>query len=285
MTVGPPERSRGARVRRGAGWVPWAVRMRLAANRTLDWFLPQACLCCHCPVDPKRNDFLCQRCRSDVRVLPPPGCGCGRGEPPSPEERDSCDLCRELPVGMATVRSAFPYAGVAGDIVRTLKYRHRIEAGEALARLTLGALSGHLTALRDRRGLDLVVAVPMHWWRQLRRGANQAECIARPLADLLGIGFDAEAIRRARHTPPQARRAKASERLGNVAGAFAVPDPRRVAGRTILLVDDVMTTGATMATCASELARAGAREVHALTVTRAGVGGAPVPMEDIVPMG
>ncbi|MDK2970291.1 MAG: hypothetical protein PWP23_46 [Candidatus Sumerlaeota bacterium] len=265
----------------GMDSLPLAVRLRDAGRALADWFLPPVCMCCHSPVDPRQGDFLCTLCRADLRVLEAPACPCGFGRIPGDAERAACAFCKALPlemrVAMTTVRSAFPYAGVVGDMVRNLKYRHHEHAGEALARLTMGVLSEHLVALRDVHGAEVVVPVPMHWFRRVKRGYNQAECIARPLAALLGLPCDSEAVLRARRTPPQARRASPEERLVNVAKAFAVPEPERVAARRVILVDDVMTTGATMATCAQALREAGASAVHAISVTRAGVGGVLLP--------
>lgn len=244
--------------------------MREGARAFVDWFLPAACMSCHTPVEPSRGDFLCLNCRSEIRVLDAPDCPCASLGNPPPSARAACSICRRLPEGPASIRSAFPYSGVVGGLIRTMKYRHAEQAGDALARLTLAGLQGHFHLIRNTQSLDAIVPVPMHWWRRWRRGFNQAEALASGLERLLGVQCRPDFLRRVRCTPPQARRADAQQRLKNVAGAFRVPAAEEVRGKTLLVVDDVMTTGATVASCAAELHKAGAAAVHVVTVARAG---------------
>lgn len=201
------------------------------------------------------------------------------------EARAKCEFCRRLPPSFATIRSGFPYAGVAGDLIRNLKYRHSEQVGHALARLLIAVLGEHFQWLKDEAGVEVIVPVPMHLTRHWRRGYNQAACIAEALSEFTKIPHEPHAIRRIRRTPPQVRRAKTLERLKNVANAFDVPEPERVAGKRILLIDDVMTTGATMASCAAAAKDAGAVSIHVVTVARAGSGrlkDAPIEMTGAV---
>ncbi len=103
--------------------------------------------------------------------------------------------------------------------------------------------------------VDAVIPLPLHPVKRCRRGYNQAEYIAEGIAAQLGCGVDRASVVRSRNTDPQARKSR-RERAGNVAGAFAVRHPERLAGRHVLLVDDVMTTGSTLLSCAEELLRA-----------------------------
>lgn len=227
-------------------------------------------MACHLPVDPARRDFLCLSCRSEIRVLAEPDCPCaGAGNPPD-AQREACTFCRRLPRGFSSARAPFPYGGVVGTLVRNMKYRRGEAAGDAIARLMLAAMPDHFRALKEQARIDLVVPVPMHWWRRWTRGYNQAESIARALAGHLQLPCDATAVERHRRTPPQARRSDAAERLLNVDGAFRVVEPRALHGRNVLLVDDVMTTGATVASCAAVLREAGAASIHIATAARAG---------------
>lgn len=113
---------------------------------------------------------------------------------------------------------------------------------------------------------DLVVPVPLHWRRRLWRGFNQSELLARPLARRLGIEVR-NVLRRTRHTATQASLIP-SERRINVSGAFALKDPAAVRGKRILLVDDVLTTGATVGAASRVLRAGGARHVAVLTLAR-----------------
>lgn len=111
----------------------------------------------------------------------------------------------------------------------------------------------------DESGLygsvDVVVPLPLHPFKRLRRGYNQSEYIARGVAAQLGVGVDCRSVRRSRNTEAQALKPH-SERAGNVADAFAVRHPERLAGKHVLLVDDVMTTGSTLAACACAILQA-----------------------------
>ncbi|HWB98813.1 MAG TPA: ComF family protein [Bryobacteraceae bacterium] len=121
-------------------------------------------------------------------------------------------------------------------------------------------------ALPRERTFDVVAPVPLHWRRRWRRGFNQSELLAREIARRWSVPVE-NLARRSRATLTQAGLSNAARRE-NVSRAFAVPRPRGVEGRRILLVDDVMTTGATASACALALKRAGARSVNLLTLAR-----------------
>ena len=104
-------------------------------------------------------------------------------------------------------------------------------------------------------GIDVVVPLPLHPFKRCRRGYNQSEYLAEGIAAELGVPVDRQSVRRRRNTASQALKSR-RERAANVEGAFAVRRPERLAGRHILLVDDVMTTGSTLLACASEILRA-----------------------------
>jgi ComF family protein len=115
---------------------------------------------------------------------------------------------------------------------------------------------------------DILIPVPLYRWRRWRRGFNQAEALAKELSHLSGTPWSNKVLRRTRPTRPQVGLSQRERRL-NLAGAFAVSSPRLVSGRRVLLVDDVMTTGATLDACARALKSAGATWVAGLTAARA----------------
>jgi ComF family protein len=184
--------------------------------------------------------------------LQPPWCRrCGR---PSSADVDTCRDCP--PASIASVRSAFAYRGPAREAVHRLKFSGWQGVGEALA--------AALAALGPPPA-DAVSWVPLAPRRRAERGFDQARVLARALARELELPAGAF-VRRITTTAPQSRRTR-EERLRAMAGAFA-PVPRRAAPARILLVDDVLTTGATASACAAALLEAGGREIHVLTACR-----------------
>lgn len=150
---------------------------------------------------------------------------------------------------------ATDYQGPAGRLVRALKFEDMDRLALPLGRETAARLAPLLTLLR----LDLVVPVPLHWWRHSRRGFNQAELVARAIARRAGLPLSTRALARRRAGRRQLGLSR-QERLASLAGCYAAR-ASRVRGRTILLVDDVVTTGATLEACARALLRAGAAGV------------------------
>jgi ComF family protein len=211
---------------------------------------------------------VCAACWSAVRLCTPPLCRtCGD---PLPSWRiislalEQCPRCRRRPPLVRAGRAAGEYEGALRDILHAFKYDGR----RVLAR-PLGTLlrTAGTELLRD---VDCVVPVPLHVWRRMRRGFNQADALARQLGRPV-----VHAVWRARATAPQTGLSAAARRH-NVQGAFRISPllsrpahQRWLTDRTIVLIDDVRTTGATLNACAAVLLGAGAREVRALTVARA----------------
>lgn len=151
------------------------------------------------------------------------------------------------------------YEGVLRKLIHLFKYSRISPLAPRLGALMSRALP------RDAR-FDLLVPMPLHWRRRWRRGFNQSELLARALSQRTGIPV-VNAVRRRKSTPAQAGLTGAQRRV-NVTGAFAVKKREFVEGRNVLLVDDVLTTGATANACAAALKRAGAGRVTVLTLAR-----------------
>jgi ComF family protein len=177
-----------------------------------------------------------------------------------------CGLCRADTFGFEQARCFGPYENALSAVIRLYKYRGIRPLAAPLA----GLLAQTLERL-DAETLDLVVPVPLHRNRERHRGFNQAALLAKNLARAANIALAGRDCVRVRDTQPQTGLSGA-ERRKNVRGAFAVPAPERIRGRRVLLVDDVMTTGATVDACARALLAAGAAGVWVVTLGRARLG-------------
>jgi ComF family protein len=219
----------------------------------LELLFPSHCFGCG-----RSGSFLCDGCAQQLAPALPPRCPrCWQPRAVAGE----CLSCQLHRPAFDALRAAFIYDGLARDLVQALKYR----GVTAIA----GRMGGLLAEAARRYGLtaDLVVPVPLSGLRKRTRGYNQAQALARALARELGLPVATGAVARRRHTPPQARSADAEARRTNVEGAFSAK-AKAVAGRSVLLVDDVATTGATLSACAAALREAGAASVWALTLAR-----------------
>ncbi|MGQ9572995.1 MAG: ComF family protein [Dehalococcoidia bacterium] len=219
----------------------------------LDILFPSRCVGCGA-----YGSLLCSSCQAQLPRAEPPRCPiCWR-----PQPRDApCAHCRQERPAFQAARSPYLYQGVAREAVHALKYNHLSALAQPMAQLMA-------RCVRDEAiGADLVVAVPLYARRQRLRGYNQSALLARELSRLCGLPLAERGLARRRNTPPQARSADAQARRRNVADAF-IADRRWVEGKRILLVDDVMTTGATLDACARALAQADAASVWALTFAR-----------------
>jgi ComF family protein len=226
-------------------------------------FLAPACAACDVLLDHPLRGAVCTACWQAVSRVGTPTCvRCG-DQLPLDGSDDRCVRCRESPPRFVIARSAGRYDGSLRKIVHAFKYERRRALATPLAALMRSAGADLL------EGADAVVPVPLHPLRVLRRGFNQAD----DLAVRLGLPVW-RILRRTRSGPPQAD-LEAGRRLENVAQAFSVRyrffpvRARRLAVRTVVLVDDVMTTGATLDACSAALVAAGIKEVRALTVARA----------------
>lgn len=199
-------------------------------------------------------------------VLGPPRCAAC--DDPTPRRIVFCPACtatierrpRGGPEGPHF--AAFVYGGAMARAITRFKYERRPDLGRPLADLLWGEFEPHA------RGPDLVVPVPLHPRRLAERGFNQSALLAARVAWQLDVPLAPRALRRVRDTPRQATLGRAARRA-NVEGAFEVRDARIVRGRTVLLVDDVRTTGATLRACAGALLESGASEVTPLALAQA----------------
>lgn len=204
-----------------------------------------------------RGAWVCDLCREDLELFDPPWCaGCG-----IPIRIGGC-RCGDLPPGVSAARAVGPFAGWLRGAIIAFKYDDESDRADHLAAL----LAERISDLVPRA---LLAPVPLHPSRERQRGYNQSMLIADGVAQTLGWERIAP-LRRTRVTGQQAK-LDAAARQTNVAGAFALEagfDPARLAGETVVLVDDVLTTGATLGACAVVLASAGVGRLCIATLAR-----------------
>nr|WP_238258124.1 ComF family protein [Methylobacterium gnaphalii] len=238
----------------------FAGGLRSALGAVLGLVYPPTCIACgQATAEPHA---LCPACWSGLRLIERPYC-----------ERLGTPFALDLGVGtllspraiaeppvFQRARAVALYDGTAQDLVRRLKYGDRLDLGRAMARMMASA-GAELIA-----EADLVVPVPLHALRLWRRRFNQAALLARSVAKASNLPCDVRALARVKRTRPQVGLTRA-QRADNLQGAFRVPEAAkpRLAGRHVLLIDDVTTTGATGNAAARALLRAGARQVDLLT--------------------
>ncbi len=238
------------------------------ADRLLSLVFPPVCLACGEVEGCRALDLgLCSRCHRALRPLGKSVCRtCGRpiATPRLPDSY-ACGPCRKSPPPFDRLLSGWSYEPPLDRVVHAFKFGRLVYLGDHLARHLAERFAAELV------GCEMVAPVPLHWSRQLSRGYNQAEEIARPLARRLQLPLG-RCLRRRRPTPPQTRFDRA-RRVANLRGAFRARGQAGFRGKAVLLVDDVVTTGATLSAAAACLKRGGARQVVALTAGWTPVGG------------
>ncbi|MCB9139118.1 MAG: ComF family protein [Caldilineaceae bacterium] len=233
-------------------------RLRTLANRALDLLFPPACVACGHSGAP-----LCSACAQRAEPVTAPICArCGRR---TTHPRTSCPLCaEEHSTALTMVRSAALHTSPLREAIHAFKYEARPDAARPLARYLVAAF---MTA--EWRGLDpaveVVVPVPLHAERRAERGYNQAELLAEAFCRRVGLPCRPDWLERHQFTRPQVG-LNAEERQENVSAAFAAAS--EVSGRTLLLIDDVYTTGSTLRACADAARQAGARGIYGLTLAQ-----------------
>ncbi len=223
-------------------------------QQILDRILPPRCTGCRAA-----DALFCDRCWERVKWIEPPICRhCGRG---MPQETVICGQCYHAPTSLQFIRAAVWFGRPVRRVIYALKYNGRTTVTPPLAGIM--ASSWKMWAL----DVDLVMPVPLHPDRERERGFNQSALLAEQFATAVGLPTESSGIFRVRPTEQQAKLNRQA-RISNVAGAF-VADPVHVQGKRVLLVDDVITTGATLEAAAASVLAAGATSVSAYCLARA----------------
>lgn len=235
----------------------------IAAGRVLaDMLYPPRCALCRVPVDGAHT--LCADCFGQLQFITDPHCdSCGTPFSHAVAGEVRCGDCLADPPPYTLARAALAYDDVSRPLATRLKYGDQPQLALLLARWM--RQSGH--AALD--GAEMIIPVPLHWRRMVARRYNQSLMLARELGRLSGVPVEARLLRRVRPTTPQVGLSR-TQRCKNVAAAFAVPESFRplLKEKRVVLVDDVITSGATIEACTKALKKAGAAEVRVLTLAR-----------------
>lgn len=229
----------------------------------LNSILPPRCIRCGAILS--GDDGLCPDCFNEMSFISSPYCRrCGHPFDDVPDGHQllcgSCLKNKRTPFRFS--RSAFRYDDGSKSLVLGLKFLDKTENAKVLARWLQNAG-------RDiwNEGVDVIIPVPLHYLRLVKRRYNQSALLARELHKLVNIPVDFDSVERHKNTRPQVE-FSGHERIRNVKGAFRVKYPKKIKGQRIVLIDDVLTTGSTLKECALALKKAGAKSVDTLTVAR-----------------
>ena len=237
------------------------METRVYWHRMLEILFPRKCPVCDQIIMPK-GAVICPECRRRVNLVTEPRClKCGKQL--FCEEAEYCDGCEKKTFHYTRGLVLLNYDSVARKILTALKYHGKCDNADYLAAETVARLREEILGMQA----DCFVPVPVHPRRKRVRGFNQAELIAKRLGERMDIPVRTDVLKRIKNTLPQ-KELGSSARLNNLLKAFAVKNTEKLEGKTVILVDDVHTTGATLHTCAALLKAAGATEIFFVTVGR-----------------
>ncbi len=231
----------------------------------LDFLFPPLCHICRSFIPDAGELHICTNCRERLPLAISPLCNiCGIQFTGAGNDH-ICGQCITHPPHFDCARAHLLYEGAAREMIHSFKYQHKTHLRRPLALLALEGLTDFIV----EQSPDLIVPVPLHRSRLRSRGFNQALLLGNILSDRLSIPMLPNGLAKIRQTEPQIE-LSAEQRRSNVKGAFTSTRPTDIAGRRILLLDDVMTTGSTVDECSKELKKTGANSILVVTIARTG---------------
>lgn len=242
-----------------------------------DTLLPGTCINCGLVLLPRHRfedcstiekhlaECLCLRCRRRIRQTSWQRCAC-QNSIATTEQKFTCDYCKGFEDKPDAVYSCFSFHEPINKMVRELKYQKRKDFADWLSELVWQTHEKKLKHLIADHKIESITFVPMTKDRKRQRSYNQAELIAQNLAKRLELPVEDKILRRTKKVTPQVRVEDVALRYENIKDAFAAEN---CAGKRLLLIDDVMTTGSTLAACSTTLRKAGAEHVVSLTIATA----------------
>lgn len=233
----------------------------------LDLVYPPMCGICTEKVssEPYKTLSVCRGCLAHIRKNPPPYCvTCGRSLAGSTQNVEVCWECSGRNFYYERSWSGFLYEGILKEALLLLKYSGRISISNLFSGLLVQFIRENPEIIK---AIDAVAAVPLHRSRLREREFNQSGMMAGDVAEVFNVRDISKCLKRTVNTKPQSSLDK-KERFENVKDTFGVTGAELVAGKVILIIDDLFTTGATLNECAKVLKKAGAKKIHCLTLLR-----------------
>lgn len=214
-------------------------------------------------MSPDRDSPVCEECWSRVKRNLPPYClKCGKS---IPELKASCAECQRGPNYYFTrVWATCHYDGVLRECIHTLKYRGKVRLARPLGQLMADFAMNHLNG----SSMDMIIPVPLHSSKKREREFNQAELLSQDVSKALHLPIVTNNLKRIRPTQPQSNLNSKEARLKNIRNAFKLTSPPKLTGKSILLIDDLFTSGSTVNECSRTLLDGGAQDVVVLALAR-----------------
>ena len=235
-----------------------------ALNDVSDVIFPPQCLGCTEILHPHSRQLFCSDCKEKIKFITGNLCPvCGTIFPDSPAPSHLCGNCLENKTYFSCARAVVSYETIILHVIHQFKYGNNISVGALLASFMADFSFPDV----DFTDYSLIIPVPLHIKRLRQRGFNQSLILAQALAKKWQIPVNFSLLKRHKFTLTQTGLNKA-ERNKNIKGAFEVSDKKNIAGKNVILIDDVYTTGATINECAKTLIKAGAQKVTVLTLAR-----------------
>ena len=233
-------------------------------NALEEIIFPHYCLACHKKLLlPASEEALCPECSDALMPTTPPFCQkCGRTLSKITPERHICAECANIHFYFERAWASHPYKGVVKEMIHNFKYKHKLQLGKLLSTLLIDFVANYHIPIVH---CDYVIPIPLTSLKLREREFNQAQILGCNFARHFGLPMLSNTLARLRTTASQAELDKNS-RWKNIQGAFAVKNQEAIKGKSILVIDDVLTTGATASEAAHALTQKGARTVFVLTI-------------------
>ena len=240
------------------------VKLKLFWRSLIDIIYPRYCLICSNSINDSSYEGACASCLEKIDINVSPFCKkCGFCLRSVKMAKDSCSKCDHKQYYFDRALSVCEYSGIARKCIQLFKYKRKLKIGRNLSRIMLAFLKDHFSV----DSIDLITAVPLHRSKLMERGFNQAEILAESIRLNLNLPASFDNLKRIRKTLSQYQLPLAKKQR-NISGAFDCTDKAFFKNKSILIVDDIFTTGATLNECSRVLKNAGAKRVYTLTMAR-----------------